>query len=395
MRWPLVSLMVLAAASPVAAAQEPGVADLKVVAHLDLGTPGPHGDLAVAGSTAVVAAGACSNGPLTVVSLADPRRPRVVATIALPTGAAAIDLDGNRDTVAVALDPCRSGGTLLYDLARPAAPELRTQAEGTVHAVAIAERRDGRRLVLSGTNQGVRITDVSDPANPSPEAVWTPPTRVPCGAVQPFEDGRRALAVCGDRVYELDLSSPSSPSLASTAPAAAGRPESAVGVLLSERTLAVVSEDALRVLELQGGQDPREVAVLRSPANHPPGRVVASGELAFVAWRGGGLRVIDLGSPGMPAIARFVPPVPTPNVVAVALLPNHVVVTDAQSGLWVVDRPKEGSKESGSDDVKVLLGALAVGGLLMFVVVPKVVSILSMAGQAATAPRRAAVRRAR
>ncbi|MGH9164799.1 MAG: hypothetical protein ACRDZW_04705, partial [Acidimicrobiales bacterium] len=70
---------------------------------------------------------------------------------------------------------------------------------------------------------------------------------------------------------------------------------------------------------------------------------------AYVAWNSDGLRILDLSNPAMPAeIASFVPPDtvdPTGTVPAKALVTGvattarHVVISDINSGLWVLTKP--------------------------------------------------------
>jgi hypothetical protein len=98
------------------------------------------------------------------------------------------------------------------------------------------------------------------------------------------------------------------------------------------------------VLELDHGTGPRELDTVRFTTPAAPGRLVASGELAYVAWDGDGLRIVDLGQVKPRTVAQFVPP--AGDVVAVALLAEHVVVTDRTSGLYVLRRPDEGGARS-------------------------------------------------
>jgi hypothetical protein len=122
-------------------------AALAVLGHTDLGGKGVNGDVAVAGTTAIVGAGLvpdtgyhtaqfspfpCLTVTAKVVDLSDPKKPRVASTIPIPTGVAAIDVDALKvktpsfDGVlaAIALDdgPSESGQTACTANAQNPAP---------------------------------------------------------------------------------------------------------------------------------------------------------------------------------------------------------------------------------------------------------------------------------
>ena len=77
---------------------------------------------------------------------------------------------------------------------------------------------------------------------------------------------------------------------------------------------------------------------------------VVEGERAYAAWNSDGVRVLDLRSGGVPIeIGSFVPPdTPDPTltvpaksyVVGVALAPGHIVISDMNSGLWILEKPR-------------------------------------------------------
>ncbi|MDQ6783930.1 MAG: hypothetical protein M3063_10895 [Actinomycetota bacterium] len=109
---------------------------------------------------------------------------------------------------------------------------------------------------------------------------------------------------------------------------------------------------------------------------YAPGRAVANGNQAYVAWNSDGLQVLDLAHPAKPvAVGRFVPPdTPDPTgvipskayVVGVALdqarkdneQRQYVVITDINSGLYVLatsnnqdgDNRDGGNRDGGNRD---------------------------------------------
>jgi len=225
---------------------------LELLGHTDLGGQGVNGDVAVVGNIAVVGAGIVTHtgyhterynpGPCLevtakVVDLTDPRAPRVAATIPIPTGVAAYDVDAIGVTTptftgvlaAIALDdgPSQSGpnpcqapvispafverGILYYDVTNPASPQMLGRyladqgptddvapnalpcgppPDGAAvrcatgqHSVDLVQREDGRVLSISvepiadflvKPSGDVRIVDVTDPRRPTQLGAWPP-----------------------------------------------------------------------------------------------------------------------------------------------------------------------------------------------------------------------------
>lgn len=383
-RWTTVAalLVTIGVPSPVRATAEVIEANLEEVGRSDLGGGGFYGDVAVVGTTAVVASNTCPTSAVKVVDVKKPRTPRVVASIPLPPGMAAADVDAvtvltpsfTGDLVALAIMPCNGAGAAIityHDVTDAANPRPLGQTAGCPrcgtgpYSVSLAQRADGRVLAAradsSGT--GVAVDDVTDPLHPSPVGQWPDPG--PAGAACAaggatvsallHGDGERALAVFTDgRIYDVGLTDPAQPSAGEPAPAPTGGRVSAHAAVLplGNRTVAIVVEDGmddacldapreagLRVLALNTEAAPRELDPVRFPGTAAPGRLVASGELAYVAWHGAGLRVIDLGQVRARTVAQFAPS--QPDVVGVALLAQHIVVTDLTSGLYVLERPNE------------------------------------------------------
>ena len=230
-------------AAPEATSTAAEARGLRLVAHHNLGGGGLNGDVAVVGNIAIVGAGLVPNtgyhteryNPLgcytvsaKIVDLSRPARPRVIATIPMPQGSAAMDVDALRVRTpsfsgvlaAIAIDdgPSQAGptgcspaaghntpiyaerGVAYYDLNRPSSPQFlgRYQADADAvpanappcgpppqgdrlrcatgqHSVDLVQRRDGRVLSIS-TEPGalvqnlpsgdVRIVDVTNPRSP-------------------------------------------------------------------------------------------------------------------------------------------------------------------------------------------------------------------------------------
>ncbi len=146
----------------------------------------------------------------------------------------------------------------------------------------------------------------------------------------------------------------------------------------------------LRVLEVDPDTGMRQVALVHSPHGktfpppdlgvYAPGRAVARGDLAYVAWHSDGLRVLDLGELPPREVGHFVPPdrpdpsgnlPPKASVIGVALMDgNRVAITDQNSGLYVL---APGRSDSEGTSVGVTL-AVVFGGLAVLVAVALLVA---------------------
>lgn len=421
--------LVAAWAGPAPAA--PVEVGLKVVGRSDLGSTGTYGDVTVVGTTAVVATEApatasspCPLSALVVVDLKDARRPQTVAPVPLPAGMTAATLDslamdtpafrGDLLGIALVRRPGAAGAcggperVAWYDVTDAGHPRPVAETAG-VSSVSLAARRDGRVVAVASEAGGVRVLEVTDPAHPATLGRWRDPAPAGAGACTPTarldEDGLAAVFVRGDGgVYELDLADAANPSAAGptrgdSPPANAG----AAVLTLGNRTLALVSQSdcrpaptnpgRLRVLTVAAGVAPVEDDPVQYPGPGGPGRIVASGALAYVAWQGAGLRVIDFGEVRPRTVAAFSPG--GADVVGVGLLPDHVVVTDANLGLYVLERPAEGGGRAGFWSqflgVAPYLGFPLVA--LAFALLPRFAARRTPAAAPAPAPTPARVRR--
>jgi hypothetical protein len=260
---------------------------LRIVGYSDLGGGGLNGQVAILRTTAVVAAGiAPSAGSVThlynpypcpavevkLVDLADPMRPRVVGTIPVQEGLAAIDVAAMHvetpafrgDLAAIALVRCGEQGfgvhrgVVYYDITDPVTPRYLGRYDADIdrfpagerppcalppegrdagcaasqYAVQLVRRADGRVLSFSAEpgasasnfpSGDLRIVDVTDPRNPVQLGSFPPPGRPiwsPNGC-RPFSAGRgaavapggefAALAYYDDGLFLLDVLDPASP----------------------------------------------------------------------------------------------------------------------------------------------------------------------------------------
>ena len=261
---------------------------LRQVGYSNLGGGGRNADVAVVGTTAVVGAGLlnsqaahpgwfspieCRDVTVKVISLADPARPTVAATIPVPSGVTALDVAALRvstpsftgDLAAVALQACNAvganveKGVAYYDVTNPGTPQFlgRYQADAenvppeaaacgvssarcasSQHSVELVQRPDGRVLSLS-TEPGasafalpsgdLRIVDVTNPRIPVQVGAFPSLGERPTGGggffrpngcrpfysgheAEPSLDGTRALLSYFDEgVWAIDIANPAAP----------------------------------------------------------------------------------------------------------------------------------------------------------------------------------------
>ncbi|MEO6120945.1 MAG: hypothetical protein ABIW46_00225, partial [Acidimicrobiales bacterium] len=209
-------MVALAAQSPLAGAEGPGVPrpaetgsrlavgqaeNMTLVGHSDLGGQGLNGQVAVVGSTAVVATGyvplstmsfanqktaalntspPCPTVPVKVVDLSDPTRPTVVATIAVPPAQAASDVDALNVAT-----PSFTGDLVAISFATCDLDVETFRTRGVVQTGSFADR-------------GVAYYDVTDRRNPRLLGRYladfdnVDPTAPPCGRPPAGGDNRCA-----------------------------------------------------------------------------------------------------------------------------------------------------------------------------------------------------------
>jgi hypothetical protein len=117
-------------------------------------------DVTVHDDLVYAAAGAAG---LLIVDPIEPTQPEIVATVAIPTGARAVQTVGNRAYVAASV----SGGLRVIDISEPSLPvEMGGYFSGypySKYAVDVAVTPEGIAFVAAGFG-GFRVVDLSDPA---------------------------------------------------------------------------------------------------------------------------------------------------------------------------------------------------------------------------------------
>jgi hypothetical protein len=183
-----------------------------LVAHIDMAG---GGQVWVDGTTLYVGHMNAPHGT-TLVDVADPRKPRVLASLEVPAGYHSHKVRVANDTMVVNHemlgrdgDPTFGGGLGIYDVSDPAHPTLRCKwtTPGTgVHRFSF----DGRYAYISPTVEGyagniVMILDLADLAHPQEVGRWWMPGQWTAGGEEPGAGAR--IERChhplrlGDRLY--------------------------------------------------------------------------------------------------------------------------------------------------------------------------------------------------
>jgi hypothetical protein len=184
----------------------------KLVAHVDIAG---GGQAWVDGTTLYVGHMNAPHGT-TIVDVADPYAPRVLATLEMPDGFHSHKVRVSNGTMIVNHEKLGDGeaefggGLGIYDVSNPSQPVLRTKwktAGKGVHRFSF----DGRYAYISPTVEGyidniVMILDLADPANPQEVGRWWMPGQWSAGGEEPVvTDGRRPRCHhplrLGDRLY--------------------------------------------------------------------------------------------------------------------------------------------------------------------------------------------------
>jgi hypothetical protein len=355
-----------------------------LVAHLD--TAG-GGQVWVDGTTLYIGHMAAPHGT-TIVDVADPRSPRVLATIGIPPGyhSHKVRVAGglmlvNHERLGRDADPAFGGGLGIYDVSNPAQPVLRTKwatAGAGVHRFSF----DGRYAYISPTVEGysgriVMILDLADPAQPQEVGRWWLPGQWTAGGEEPvLAHGRGPLCHhplrLGDRLYVsywqhggaiLDISDMTHPALVARIDTSATFPHPTHTLLTipeplkGRRVMVVADEDVdarwpaapafLWVYDITNESAPVPISTFQVAGADPDGSPQPpmtgchqpserfNGAIVPCAWFAQGLRLLDISDPFAPKeIGSYVPDAP-PG----ANRPSSNDVTiDDRGLLYLVDR---------------------------------------------------------
>ncbi|MBC8254828.1 MAG: hypothetical protein H8E35_12500 [Ardenticatenia bacterium] len=273
---------------------------------------GPVYAVAVQGNYAFVGIGP----RLVVLDISDSMHPAFVGQTGVLPGSVSAVADGT------------NGGLRVVDVSDPASPSelgfyytpgsaAAVAVSGSMAYVADAGSWDGSQYVGSG----LRVVDVSNPASPTELGFYDTPGDAGAVAVV----GSTAYVAGGLRV--VDVSNPASP----TQLGSYDTPGWAEGVVVSGSTAYVAGGGGLRVVDVSNPASPTEIGFYDTPGWARG--VAVSGSTAYVADYDG-LRVVDVADPATP-VGRGIYVTPG-NANGVAVAGNTAYVADGAGGLFIL-----------------------------------------------------------
>ena len=185
----------------------------------------------------------------------------------------------------------------------------------------------GDYAYVADGSSGLRIADISDPANPDEVGVFD----TPGNAVELYVNGNYAyVADEGQGLRIVDISAPANPSGAGSHPA-----ESYTYDVVVQDGYAYLADwvYGLRVIDVTDPANPDEVGFLRTAGNAVGINLV--GETIYLVTYGSGLRVIDVSDPTNPdEIGSYDTP---GNAMALTVIGNQAFVADYSGGLVLLN----------------------------------------------------------
>lgn len=300
--------------------------------------------VAVSGNHAYVAFG----GNICAIDVSNPAKPTFVSKTWLNEG-------GAFDRLALLGQELYATGTFdgyrICDISDPANIKLNLPSYPATNALTPATlgalaKQVGPGLKASALGQTAYVAsqinrlDVVDVTNASSPQLLTPYPTVP--AVLDVLTTSTATGSVGylaghlRGVITLDLSTPATPSVLGQV----DTPGLATALALKGTKLYVADDEGLQIIDVSNPAQPVRKGSYRPPLYATD--VALSGNMAYVTGDGG-LKIIDLRNPAQPVLCGFYPtPAPTRNVLVIG---NHAYVTDVPGvygqgparGLWVLD----------------------------------------------------------
>jgi len=357
----------------------------KVIGQLDCSG---GGQVWVDGTTLYIGHMAAPHGT-TIVDVADPRRPRVLAQIEIPAGWHSHKARAANGIMIVNHErqgkesPEFGGGLGIYDVSNPAAPRLivkwKTAGPGC-HRFSF----DGRYAYISPSADGyvgriMMILDLAEPAHPEEVARWWIPGQHAAGGEEyPWGDGPEPLCHhplrLGDRLYVsywhhglfiLDISELARPRMVAQVNTGQSFPHPTHTCLpiphplKGRRVMVVADEDVSKlrpaapsfawIYDVTREETPIPIGTFQAPGVDPDGSPQrpmtgchqpserVTGSIIPFAWFANGLRLVDISDPFAPREAGSYQPDPPAGYERAS---SNDVTLDERGLIYLIDRQR-------------------------------------------------------
>jgi hypothetical protein len=327
-------------------------------------------------------------GGTTIVDVADPRRPKILAHVEIPEGWHSHKVRVANELMVVNHEKLGQTGSLefggglgIYDVSKPSVPKLvtkwRTAGRG-VHRFDF----DGRYAYISPTAEGyvgniAMILDLADPARPEEVGRWWIPGQWQAGG-EPYPWDAYVPPRChhplrvGDRLYVsywhhgffiLDISDMARPKAVSAVNSSPSFPHPTHTCLVmpeplkGRRIMLVADEDVAKlrpappsfawIYDIVDETNPLPIATFQVPGLDPDGAPQPpmtgchqpserlNGTVVPFAWFAQGLRLVDVADPFAPREAGHYRPDPAAGE---AVPSSNDVTIDERGLIYLVDR---------------------------------------------------------
>jgi hypothetical protein len=288
---------------------------------------------------------------LIVLDLANPQRPRVISTLAIPKEMWILTVNAG-----VAYIACLRDGLVMVDVSDPHAPRLLATVPELrmVQGLAVRGGRLYASVYASGVDPALVVVDVSNTSHPLVVG------RVPLSG-QPL-----GLALWGERLLVADAREgllclelgAGLPRLSSRLPLP-GRAQSLK--VAGDHVYVACGAGGLAVVEMATGT-PRLLSNL--PLTRNPNRLVLDGERLFMAGAGAGVQIIAIGNPVQPRHLGFFDP--GGGGVSLVAVNDNVLLNTQRNGVQVIDLKEfSAQKRPDSKFMKELISSLSREGELL------------------------------
>lgn len=283
---------------------------IKFISRSDL-LPGVVQDVEVEGNFAYVTT---RYSGLHVFELSQPDKPQHISMVEPDNpGCGSMVLQDGKAYIA-----CNASGLFIVDVSTPNAPVVLSSNEipGVMLSIAV---RDQTAYLVDASKEGVRVVDIADPNNPAEVGFFDTDLIPTTYKVMPWSidmcGEQLCLAVFNYGLVVLDVSDSTNPSMIG-----GYSPFSPSGIICDEKIAYLLSDlDGVRVFDLSDPTQPQQIGMMPTSVGGfeftiqdtvERNQFLTDGKL-FIPDQARGLTLVDVSQPGSPVrIGQYVSPVP-------------------------------------------------------------------------------------